>query len=212
MLGARETRGWGVDGDGGRRAERTAFTFLHGLVNEPFQFLGLAVLRLRLQQPPHVLQGLFIFIRSGRVTHPLRILSLLLPIRRAFPPLAPGLFPLPPPLPPPRPTQWSRVHKPPQLCGVDKPREITAQGLGLHPTADVTLLPTPSAPGSSVSHLPSGSCYHPAPLYPTPPPAYRPLQPSRGPGLCDGGERREGAWPPRPGGGGEGALCLTLSR
>lgn len=55
MLGARETRGWGVDGDGGRRVERTAFTFLHGLVDELFQFLGLVVLRLCLQQPSHIL-------------------------------------------------------------------------------------------------------------------------------------------------------------
>lgn len=31
------------------------FTFLHGLVDEPFQFLGLVVLGLCLQQPPHIL-------------------------------------------------------------------------------------------------------------------------------------------------------------
>ena len=41
--------------EGGGGAERTAFTFLHGLVNEPFQFFGLVVLRLSLQQPSHIL-------------------------------------------------------------------------------------------------------------------------------------------------------------
>lgn len=59
----------GVDGDGGRRAERTAFTFLHGLVDELFQLLGLVVLRLCLQQPSYILQGFFIFLHSGRMTH-----------------------------------------------------------------------------------------------------------------------------------------------
>lgn len=38
------------------------FTFLHGLVNEALQFLGLVVLGLGLQQPAHVLQGPLILL------------------------------------------------------------------------------------------------------------------------------------------------------
>lgn len=141
--------------EGGRGAERTAFTFLHGLVNEPFQFFGLVVLRLCLQQPSHILQGLFIFLHSGKTTHtpsefhpsacPSEGPSLRWPWGSSL-----SLHPLPCS----SPTQRSRVHTPSQLCGGDKLKEITAQGLGLHPSADITLLPTPSAPGSSVSRLP----------------------------------------------------------
>lgn len=53
---------------GDRRDE--ALTLLHGLVNEPLQFLGLVVLGLSLQQPSHVLQGLFIFLHSGKTQSP----------------------------------------------------------------------------------------------------------------------------------------------
>lgn len=44
----------GMGGEGGE-GRSGAFTFLHGLVNEPFQFLGLVVLWLCLQQPAHIL-------------------------------------------------------------------------------------------------------------------------------------------------------------
>lgn len=49
MMKAREIGEWGVEKEG------KAFTFLHGLVNEPFQFFGLVVLGFCLQQPSHIL-------------------------------------------------------------------------------------------------------------------------------------------------------------
>lgn len=49
---------------GGRAASKRPVTFLHGLVNQAFQLLGLVVLGLSLQQSSHILQSLFIFLQS----------------------------------------------------------------------------------------------------------------------------------------------------
>lgn len=51
--------------EGGERADvKRLVTFLHGLVNEALQLLGLVVLGLSLQQPSYILQGLFIFLQA----------------------------------------------------------------------------------------------------------------------------------------------------
>lgn len=83
-------------GSGSRQREKgkEAVTFLHGLINEPFQFLGLVVLGLCLQQPSHILQGLFIFLPSGK-THPLPQYSVTPPAHQRGSSLPPSLQPHP---------------------------------------------------------------------------------------------------------------------
>lgn len=107
------------------------------------------------------------------------------------------------PLPHSSPTQWSRVHKQPQLCGDDKLGEITTQGPGLHPNPDVTFSPHPRHPDPLSPSLSILTCYHLAPLYPIPSPAY-----------CSTLEERKERvlWPIQVGWSGKGALSLTLSR
>lgn len=136
MTGARETGGWGVEADSGRRARRQS-PFFMALSMSRSSSLAWLFWGSVCSSPRTYFRAFSYSCPQGKHTPCLSTLLLRQPIRGA------------PPCPPPSsPTQWSRVHKQPQLCGGDKPGEITTQALGQHPNPDVTLFPTPSAPRS----------------------------------------------------------------